>query len=229
MCECIILAGGFGTRLQSVVRDLPKCLAPIGDNPFLHYLFLYLEKQQVTNVILSLGYQHEQVLEWLNHYSGTIQVDYVVETVPLGTGGGLKFALQKANKEHVIVVNGDTLFSVSIDRLLAEHRSGGYEVTLALKPMTDFDRYGSVVLEEGVIKRFEEKSYKSHGLINGGVFVVKREICAHYPDKFSFEKEYLEPNVEKGIIGGSVDNGYFIDIGIPSDYERAQWEIPQKV
>ena len=112
--ECVILAGGFGTRLQSVVNDRPKCLAPIRELPFLAYLFDYLHKQGVSKVILSLGYKHELVEEWLLTYGTSLQVSIVIENEPLGTGGGVKLALQKATEKDILVINGDTLFSLNI-------------------------------------------------------------------------------------------------------------------
>jgi D-glycero-alpha-D-manno-heptose 1-phosphate guanylyltransferase len=228
MNECIILAGGFGTRLQNVVGEYPKCLAPVNGQPFLSYLFRYLEHQEINRIILSLGYKHELVEEWANAFPSPFGISFAVEDEPLGTGGGIKLALKQAAGDHVTVVNGDTLFAADIPRLINAHLAGKHQVTLALKPMQNFDRYGCVQLENSTVRQFEEKQPKAAGLINGGVFVIGKNTLDGYPDKFSFEKDYLERNVGTGIIGGLTDNGYFIDIGIPDDYKRAQWEIPEK-
>jgi D-glycero-alpha-D-manno-heptose 1-phosphate guanylyltransferase len=228
MPDCIILAGGLGTRLQSVVNDRPKCLANIGNRPFLAYLLDYLQQQGVRNVVLSLGYKHELVEEWLLSYSSSLQIKIVVEEVPLGTGGGIKLALEKTTSPAVLVVNGDTLFAIDVAQLYACHQRNKCQVTLGLKPMRNFDRYGRVLIDKEQVTEFCEKQFCTEGLINGGVFILQRESLQRFPDKFSFEKDFLEQVTGKNI-GGYIEDGYFIDIGIPEDYERAQWEITQKL
>ncbi|MBP1639713.1 MAG: Nucleotidyl transferase [Bacteroidetes bacterium] len=223
--ECIVLAGGFGTRLQSVVNDRPKCLAPIRELPFLAYLFHYLHREGITRIILSLGYKHELVEEWLRHYSSPVPTEVVIEHEPLGTGGGIKFALQKVTDDNVLVVNGDTLFSINVPDLLKSHRKNGCSVTLGLKPMQDFDRYGTVDFDGKYITAFREKQYCKNGLINGGVFILNKEALQTMPAKFSMEQDFLSVEVDKKNVGGHIEDAYFIDIGIPSDYEKAQWEI----
>lgn len=227
--ECIILAGGLGTRLRGVIGEMPKCMAPVGGKPFLYWLFRYLEKEGCTRCVLSLGYRHEAVLEWLKMQTPPFDVDYVLEHEPLGTGGGLALALQQCREAHVFVVNGDTLFDASLAEMLRIHQDTGAEVTLALKPMTDFDRYGTVqVSDHRMISAFEEKQPRTEGLINGGIYVVSRAaiLARNFPERFSFEKDYLEPVVGQGVLAAVVSEGYFIDIGIPTDFERAQLEVP---
>jgi len=230
--EAIILAGGLGTRLRSVIGEaLPKCMAPVAGVPFLQHLLRYLEEQGATRVILSLGHGHRHILDWLDAERRTrLEVLWVIEEEPLGTGGGIRLALEAAREEVVFILNGDTFFDVplaSLGALLRENSTA--ETALALKPMRDYDRYGTVVLEETtrVVNRFEEKAPRAEGLINGGAYAVRREtFLAHpFPQKFSFEKEYLEAVVETGVLRGLPCGGYFIDIGIPGDYERAQTEL----
>lgn len=227
--ECIVLAGGLGTRLRGVIGEMPKCMAPVGGQPFLYWLFRYLQKEGCTRCILSLGYQHQMVLEWLKKETFPFEVDYVLEQEPLGTGGGLVLALQQCREAHVFVVNGDTLFDASLEGLLKVHSATDAETTLALKPMTDFDRYGTVQTDgKGWITAFEEKQPRSAGWINGGIYVIARGrfLSRNFEDRFSLEKEYLEPVVGQGVLAAAVAEGYFIDIGIPADYERAQTEVP---
>jgi D-glycero-alpha-D-manno-heptose 1-phosphate guanylyltransferase len=223
--ECIILAGGFGTRLRSVVNDRPKCLAPVRGLPFLAYLFDYLQKEGVSKVILSLGYKHELVEEWLKTYDTSLNISIVIEEEPLGTGGGIKYALQQATEEEVLVVNGDTLFAIHLNTLLNTHRGNGCLITLGLKPMRDFDRYGSVEFDGKRVTAFREKTFCKEGLINGGVFFLNKEALNAMPDKFSLEQDFLAIEATKKNVGGYAEDSYFIDIGIPSDYEKAQWEI----
>ncbi len=229
MTECIILAGGFGTRLQSVVNDRPKCLAPIGDNPFLEYLLSYIAQQGVQHVVLSLGYKHELVEEWLLGYQGSLHITTVVEKEPLGTGGGIRLALQHTSGTSVFVANGDTFFPVQLDKLLHIHQNGEFKATLALKPLRNFDRYGSVELKNQRIIAFREKQFCADGLINGGVYLLQRDVLDPLPEKFSFEQDFLEREIDRSTIGGVVEDAYFIDIGVPEDYERAQMELKEIV
>lgn len=229
--ECIVLAGGLGTRLQSVVEDVPKCMAPVNGHPFLHYVFNYLEQQGCNRVILSLGYKHQYILDWLKTEQRSFEVDHVIEETPLGTGGGMQLAIKKSKEENVFVLNGDTMFSVELNAMQDEHTSSGAATTLALKTMFAFDRYGSVKTNtHGTITEFEEKQYKDEGLINGGIYLVNREylLDKNLPEKFSFEKDYLEAFVPEHKFHGHISDGYFIDIGIPEDYYRAQTEFKNK-
>ena len=227
--ECIILAGGLGTRLRSVIGDQPKCMAEVNGKPFLHYMFDYLEEQGCTRLILSLGYGHESVTRWLDSTPRrTFGISHVIEQEPLCTGGGIRLAMQETTDENVIVLNGDTMFRISLPGLLDTHLAASAETTLALKPMRSFDRYGAVRTgEENIITAFEEKKYRDQGLINGGIYCITRSdfMSRELPVKFSFEKDYLEAEVAKGIFAGYTSDAYFIDIGIPGDYEKAQKEL----
>ncbi len=228
--ECIVLAGGLGTRLRGVIGEQPKCMAPVGGQPFLYWLFRYLAQQGCTRCVLSLGYRHDVVLDWLQTQTLPFEVEYVIEHEPMGTGGGIVLALQACQHEQVFVVNGDTLFNASLDDLLEIHRTTGAETTLALKPMQHFERYGTVQMASGnQITAFAEKQPCDEGLINGGIYVISRMafLSRRFPAKFSFEKDYLEATVGGGQLYARPDSGYFIDIGVPDDYERAQTEIPQ--
>ncbi len=226
--ECIILAGGLGTRLQSVIGEFPKCMAPVNGKPFLHYLFEYLQTQGCTRVVLSLGYKHEVILDWLKKEQPAIDTLYVVEEQPLGTGGGIRLALEKIEAEEAIILNGDTMFQVDLPALIDFHNEMQSETTIALKEMHEFERYGVVMTApDGRVKFFEEKQYRKTGLINGGIYVVNRNslLQRDLREKFSFEKDYLEANVTNARFYGKQFDGYFIDIGIPEDYSRAQEDL----
>lgn len=223
--ECIILAGGLGTRLQSVIGEHPKCMALVNGRPFLHYVFDYLEQHGCTRAILSLGYKHEVVLSWLETQHRSFSIDHVIEHEPLGTGGGISLALTKAGEADVLALNGDTLFLADLNALMQFHKSKQSQTTLALKHMTAFERYGVVQIDaNGCINSFEEKKYYDAGLINGGVFVINKKALEEkqLPVKYSFEKDYLEVFVSEKKFFGFSSDAYFIDIGIPADYEKAQ-------
>ncbi|RYZ18594.1 MAG: HAD-IIIA family hydrolase [Chitinophagaceae bacterium] len=226
----IILAGGLGTRLQSAVPDLPKCLAPVAGRPFLGYLVDHLRREGIERFVFALGYRSEQVLHYLAEAYPTLHYTWTIEEEPLGTGGALKQALAEANAETVLVANGDTLFRVDVPALLREHRESGAVCTLALKPMRDFERYGTVTLEGHRVTGFSEKQPRAEGLVNGGVYLLERArfLALDLPDRFSFEQDYLAPAAARGELAGSVQDAYFIDIGVPEDFERAQQELAAK-
>ena len=221
--ECVVLAGGKGTRLRSVVSDLPKCMAPVAGRPFLAWLLDDLREAGFDHIILSLGYKHEAVEAWVATRPDRDSISCVVEEEPLGTGGGVRLALRQAREDAVFILNGDTFFGVDYPAMQAFHRQSGAQATLALKPLRDFDRYGEVTLDgEGRITAFREKRPCAEGLINGGVYLLQRDALAKMPERFSLEKDYFEPKAESAGLAGFRSEGYFIDIGIPADYARAQ-------
>lgn len=222
--EAIILAGGLGTRLRSVVSEVPKCMAPVDGRPFLQYMLEWLSRYDVSHVVLSVGYLREVIFSYMDSRAWPFEISYAVEEEPLGTGGGIRLALTKCREDRVIVLNGDTFFDVDLDAL-----SFTAPVTLALKPMRDFDRYGAVDWDGELVTGFHEKAACAEGLINGGVYALVRSQLdfAFYPKRFSFEKDLLEPLADGHLVAGQVQDGYFIDIGIPEDYARAQRELPE--
>jgi D-glycero-alpha-D-manno-heptose 1-phosphate guanylyltransferase len=227
--DVIILAGGLGTRLRSVVHEVPKCMAPVCGNPFLSYLFRYLSRyQNIDNIILSVGYLKEVIIDWADKQELPFTVLYSPETEPLGTGGAIKQALKRVQSDEVLILNGDTFFDVDLNKFYAEHQAASAQLSIALKPMTEFNRYGNVsVNSQHIITAFNEKNYCEKGQINGGVYLLltKNTLMNNLPQKFSFETEILQQQVDNQLIYGFVHDSYFIDIGIPEDYARANAEF----
>jgi D-glycero-alpha-D-manno-heptose 1-phosphate guanylyltransferase len=226
--EAIILAGGLGTRLRDTVPDLPKCMAPIAGKPFLSYVIDYLRMQGIERFVFSLGYKWGLIEEYLQKEYPTLDYSSVIEEEPLGTGGAIQLAIQKCGSEKVLVANGDTLFKVQAKELVETYETNDSECTLALKPMKGFDRYGVVETDrKGRIISFKEKQFYPAGLINGGVYILNKTkfLSRSLPAKFSFEKDYLEKFYPEALFYGSSQDEYFIDIGIPEDYQRAQIEL----
>lgn len=223
--EAIILAGGLGTRLRSVVAELPKCMATVADQPFLYYLFKYLEKNEITHVILALGYKHEYIEEWVSSNNWPFKVSFVLEEEPLGTGGAIKLALTQATEAQVLIMNGDTFFEVDLAKMLQFHQLKNAEISIALKPMRNFDRYGNVTTDKSnKIIEFQEKQACEQGQINGGTYLLNRTSPLMKTDKerFSFETDVLQKQVGASALYGFNSDGYFIDIGIPEDFAKAQ-------
>ena len=222
--EAIILAGGLGTRLRGVIGEIPKCMAPVDGKPFLQYQLEWLSRFDIGHVVLSVGYLREPVVDFVQSREWPFAISFAVEKEPLGTGGGIRLALSKCRGKRVFVLNGDTFFNVDLNALTFTA-----PVTLALKPMRDFDRYGAVEWDGDLVNAFREKRHCEEGLINGGIYAIDRSQLdmSLFPKTFSFEKDVLEPLANYGLVAGVEQDGYFIDIGVPEDYARAQRELPE--
>ena len=226
--EAIILAGGLGTRLRSEVQDVPKSMALINSRPFLEYLLDNLIAEGVTRVIFSVGYKAKFIRNHFAEKYRNCEIAYAVETTLLGTGGAIKNALKYTMTQNVIIVNGDSMFITDLQAQLDAHKKVDADVTLGLKPMKDIERYGTVDLNhKGRIIRFNEKQPIKEGLINTGTYIfnVNAFQALEFPEKFSIEKEFFETHLDKMNFMGYCSDGYFLDIGIPIDFKKAQYEI----
>lgn len=229
MKEAIILAGGFGTRLKHIVNEVPKPMAPVNGAPFLSWLFQRLQKAGVEHVILSTGYMHEKIEEFYGDCFENIKLTYSQETTPLGTGGAILLGMSKAQTEDVLVLNGDTLFDVDFDALSQFHSHKQAVLTVALRQVDEVSRYGAVgISDAGRIISFKEKNQvQGQGLINGGIYLINKKWfeTLNLPEQFSFEKEILETIYPDNEFYGLGFDSYFIDIGVPEDFYRAQDEF----
>jgi D-glycero-alpha-D-manno-heptose 1-phosphate guanylyltransferase len=223
--EAIILAGGLGTRLRSAVPDLPKCMAPVAGKPFLEHVINYFSAQGITRFVLAVGYKNEVIVDFIKDRFRDLNIDFSIETDLLGTGGAIRLACRKVTSENVLVTNGDTMFKIDARTLASFHELNKAHCSVVLKPMQNFDRYGVVEINAGKrITRFKEKQFYESGLISGGIYALnvpsfKKE---ELPVRFSFEKDYLEALYTTRDMFGLVEDSYFIDIGIPTDFEQAQ-------
>lgn len=240
--QAIILAGGLGSRLRSTIKDVPKPMADIGGKPFLEYLLNFVSNQGIEEVIISCGYKHNIIKDYFKDRFGDLKIYYSVEDEPLGTGGAIKKALEFINAnnekyEDILILNGDTFFNISLKELYDFHKAKNSDLTLALKALKNFDRYGTVKIDDNnKIIGFEEKKPQKEGLINGGIYLLSVDLInlllsskLNLPLIFSFEKDFLEAYCNYkhfgfyGLIFGECS--YFIDIGIPPDYELAKKEL----
>ena len=225
--QAIILAGGLGTRLKSVVADKPKVLSPVVGKPFLYYIIQYLQEQGITSYIFSLGYLANQVIDFLQEDYPNLPYQYYIEDIPLGTGGGIKKAIELSTEQDVLIVNADTYFNISLPQMYTAHKATDAMCSVSLKLMNDFDRYGSVEIDiNNTIISFKEKIFTKQGLINGGYYLINKNYfisaTQHLLEIFSFEKDFLEKKLSTNVVKGFIADGYFIDIGIPEDYAKAQ-------
>jgi NDP-sugar pyrophosphorylase family protein len=231
----LILAGGLGTRLRSAFDAGPKSMAPIGGRPFLEYLFLQIQRASFRNVLLCVGHGRSQIEQWAGDGSKWgFRIRYSVESEPRGTAGAVKLAAAFIDAEDLMVLNGDSFLAVDLRELVREHLGSEAWATIALVKVRDSARYGTVVVTpQGEIKEFLEKSTTTVSdscgwyLVNGGVYVFKRSVLDIVPERkaVSLEREIFPLLLAKGA-RGFVSNGYFIDIGLPADFKRAQTELP---
>lgn len=229
MHTAILLAGGLGTRLQSVVHGVPKPMALVGNKPFLQHIFTHIQTQGITHVVLAVGYKHEQIQEYFGNRHEGLEIKYSVEHAPLGTGGALRQAFELV-EGPAFVLNGDTLFKIDLLQLKRTYENTKCDIVVALKKLSYTDRYGTVHLDtDNRITAFTEKQFQQEdGLINGGVYYFdKRVLQVANLERFSLEKDVLERNMHTLDIRGETFDSYFIDIGIPEDYKKAQDELAQ--
>jgi len=227
--QAIVLAGGFGTRLQTVVQDLPKPMALINNRPFLDYQLSYLKSFGIKHIIFSVGYKYEHIVGFFGRQYNGMRIEYAVEKEPLGTGGGIKNAFQWVNSGAALVVNGDTLFEVNLKDFYNKHQQSAAILSLALRNINDVSRYGIVETDtKHRIIGFAEKGAKTgQGQINGGVYLIEKRFFEnhHFESKFSMEKDAFEKYYKSQNFFGFPYDSYFLDIGIPEDYKKAQDEF----
>ena len=227
--QAVILAGGKGTRLGSITQNIPKPMLPVAGRPFLDYLLETVERHGYEDILLLGGYLGE-VLEaaYDKRRIGGATVRVLLEKAPLGTAGALTVA-RDALDPRFLMMNGDALFDINLRALEQASRRSGAMATLALRSVDNAARYGRVVEDEGRIVAFMEKdlSRPGPGVINGGIYVLKREILdlVHEPP-CSLEQDVFPALVERGEIRGKEFNGYFLDIGLPETFEQGRRELP---
>ncbi|HUX44206.1 MAG TPA: nucleotidyltransferase family protein [Terracidiphilus sp.] len=225
--EAIILAGGLGTRLRSRLTDLPKPMAPVAGRPFLQILLDQLLRAGCSRVLLSVGHLRHTILQSFGDAYRGMPIAYVEEVRPLGTGGAIRMALGAAAEPCVLVLNGDTYLAADLPALLIAHRAQQSPMTMAVKQVDNRERYGGVLIEAGVVVGFTEKGQAGSGWINAGMYVLSRTFpwLANLPERFSFEADVLTPMVRQIRPGAFPCSGYFLDIGVPEDLDRAQLEL----
>lgn len=223
--EMLILAGGFGTRLRSVVNDVPKPMAPVAGRPFLEYLMDYWIDQGIGHFVLSLGYKGDFIREHFGSGYRLAEISYIQESTPLGTGGAIRRALEEIdwNSNYILIANGDTWFEVDLPSLSADAEHAIKPISIALKTIEDNDRYGGVAIDDGLVTEFGVQK-KKNCLINGGCYLIDAVFLTNFmknlPTQFSFEDEVLKPLAADKQVSASIQNHVFLDIGIPEDYQR---------
>jgi D-glycero-alpha-D-manno-heptose 1-phosphate guanylyltransferase len=222
--QAIVLAGGLGTRLRSVVSDLPKPMAPVAGRPFLAWILDGLAQAGFDRVVLAVGYRHEAIVQHFGpKHLGTV-LHYSVEEKPLGTGGAIRLAADCISAWPAFVLNGDTYLDLDYRAMLDAYLMGREQMSMAVCKVADAGRYGGLDLEHGHVRGFREKGVSGPGLINAGTYLMSDSVLDRIPRDvpFSFEQQLLAPEVSAIRPAAFIAEGLFIDIGVPEDYERAQ-------
>jgi len=222
--QAIVLAGGLGTRLRSVVADLPKPMAPVAGRPFLAWILDRLAQAGFGRVVLAVGYRHEIIEQHFGAAYRGIDLHYSVEAQPLGTGGALRLAADHVDRWPVFVLNGDTFLELDYRSMLDAHLKGSEQMSLAVCEVPDAGRYGALEVQDDHVRGFLEKGRSGPGVINGGTYLLSQDVLEQIPRDFpfSFEQQLLVPEVGAIRPAAFVTDGLFIDIGVPEDYARAQ-------
>lgn len=225
--EAIVLAGGLGTRLASRLEGIPKAMAPVSGRPFLEILLNRLKRGGCSRVLLSVGHLRSTIQDHFGASFHGLRIDYVIEDAPLGTGGAIRKALSQAAEESVVVLNGDTFLEVEYADILKFHASERASATIAVRWQDDVSRYGGVVVEGTRIMGFEEKGHSGSGWINAGAYVLRCDLewPPNLAERFSFEVDFLAPEIGRLAPAAYKAGGVFIDIGVPEDLDRAQREL----
>ncbi len=225
--KAVVLAGGLGTRIRERVADVPKAMAPVAGHPFIEYVLDRLLAGGFTDIILSVGYRYQAIADHFGTRYRGASLEYVVESEPLGTGGGIRYALPKDEPDAVLVLNGDTLLDVDIRAFLAWYRERPVPLAVVLRQVEDVARFGAVELCGDTVTSFAEKGPHGPGLINAGMYLIQPGVFDPYelPQKFSFETDFLQRYCTELKPRAYITQAYFIDIGVPADYDRAQLEL----
>lgn len=223
--EAIILAGGLGTRLRSVVPDVPKPMAPVGGRPFLELLLATLRSKGITRAILSVGYRAEIIQSYFERHCVGIDLVYEIEPGPLGTGGAIAASLRHASGDHVFVFNADTYLDLDLHALAAMWPGDRTPIVVG-RSVPDTDRFGRLEFSNGRIVKFLGSGHRGFGVVNAGCYLIPSDIFAgvDLPEAFSFEAGYLAGRPPSSLRIFLTD-AQFIDIGVPEDYHRAETDL----
>jgi|SRR5580658_246236 D-glycero-alpha-D-manno-heptose 1-phosphate guanylyltransferase len=225
--KAILLVGGLGTRLRSVVASTPKVLASIGERSFLEVLIRQLRSQGIRRFVMCTGYLADQIeSRFGDGRPWDVSIEYSKEEMPLGTGGAVKLAERYLQDiSEFLVLNGDSFLEVDFQSLLAFHRQHDDAIaTMAVRRVENASRYGTVYMDAtGRIKGFSEKTgSETPGVVNGGIYVFNHSVWQHIPEgPSSLERDVFPRLLDQGVYAQE-QHGIFIDIGTPADYARAQ-------
>jgi NDP-sugar pyrophosphorylase family protein len=227
MPDALLLCGGAGLRLRSVIGDAPKGMAEVAGRPFLELLLRQLHRNGFNRAILAVGYQQEVIHSYFGEGSFGLQLVYSAESYPLGTGGALRNAADLIESENVLIMNGDSYTEVDLSKFLAEFREAKADASMVVVPADGRSDCGFVLInEDGKLSSFEEKQAPVHApYVNAGVYILSRQMLYEIPAgvQISLERSLLPRWLQQGrYIKGFIYSGRCTDIGTPERYRDAQ-------
>ena len=222
--DVVVLAGGRGTRVASVLKNKPKILAPLGKRLFIDLLLNWLEYYGAKRIIFSLGFLSESIIRHLESIkSKSIEFKIVVEERPMGTAGAIRNVRNQIETDPILVVNGDSFVNADLCNFVNFHLSQDNKTSIICTRVTDVSRYGSVTVSSNnkVISFIEKKNVSGRGYISTGVYLFNRTIIDDISNGGpSLEKDYLS-NQDSETIGAMVGDFEFLDIGTPETLSKA--------
>ncbi|WP_066015978.1 sugar phosphate nucleotidyltransferase [Endozoicomonas atrinae] len=227
--EAIILAGGLGTRLKSTIGIKPKPMALISGKPFMEILIEKLLDEGFNHIILSLGYHSDLIYDHFSKKTSKINISFITEHKKLDTGGAIRLAMTKAKEPQVLVMNGDSFLDFNLNSISYPLKESNDPIICGID-IDDTSRYGRIDHKESIVTRFSEKGISGAGTISAGVYIFPTNIFNNYPvnTPFSLEHDFFAKIARNEKFRIVIENRYFIDIGTPDSYARAQIEIPEK-
>lgn len=225
--QCVILAGGLGTRLGALTAECPKPMLPVAGAPFLDLLIAHIRRFGFDRFLILAGHRGQTIKA---HFTDDSDVEVLVEPQPMGTGGALYFARTRLD-DRFLVVNGDSLLDFNLLDLVHGAPAEMVGAHLALRRLEDASRYGVVQLavDGRIIAMCDRPKAPGPGLVNGGIYWMSRDVAEALPEgALSLEREVFPRLAAEGQLTGAIYNGFFLDIGVPDDYVRAQTLLPLK-
>lgn len=220
--DFIILSGGFGTRIQSKSKGIPKSLLPIGNKVFLDYMLDSLGKYEIKRLILSLHHKSEMFLSYIDQHRFPFEIIPIIEPIPMGTGGAIRYVIENTSiSDPFFVLNGDTLSDINQSAMKRVFDGSSYDAMVGISYVKNASRYGTVQFYGDRLIQFSEKGSAYSGWINNGHYVLKKDVFNSLSGNFSIEYDVFPKLAEKNRVGVfKVFNDDFIDMGIPEDYEK---------
>ncbi len=221
MNDMIVLAGGFGTRIQSVSKSIPKSLLPVGNKVFLDYIMDWLAEYEIKRVVLSLHHKSDQFLSYIKNHKYDFEIIPIIEPEPLGTGGAVKYVLENIEISNPFgVVNGDTLFDFDLTDMSNTFDRLNCSTMIGLSHVSRPDRFGTVRFDENtnLALSFDEKIIGGSGWINNGCYIFNTDVFSKFDGAFSIEKDFFPELVKAKKLSVHPVRGKFLDIGVPAAY-----------
>ena len=229
--QCVILVGGLGTRLGALTQGMPKPLTSVGGRPFLAYLLWHARRFGFKRVLLLAGHQSEAVIAFAANPQWTegLQIEVVVEPAPLGTGGALRNAFERLD-DRFLFLNGDSVFDFNwLDLCALAVRHPASQAVMSLRRQADASRFGVVERDGERVIGFHERGDSGGGAINGGVYLLHRAVAAACPERSSLERDVLPVLAAQGSVVGGLQDGFFLDIGVPEALKAARMAVPDSL